>query len=517
MSRPSVHGPGADTASGPHGTTARGPRGGAPGRRAVLGLGAGAALASVPVGAPSASARPAGARGFDPRPGAPGVGDPLFPTLGNGGYQVDHYDLTFDFTPVTYDLTGTIRISAHATQDLSSFNLDTDGHTIDAVTVNGRRAAWALSEGQSGQELTVTPAAPLHNGAGFTTQIRYHGNGKAPRSGLSGWVFGADGGFACAAQSSRADTFFPCNDTPSDKATWTFHISAPEGYVATANGRLTHKTRRADDRTVWHFALAERMATELCGIAVVRGTYLYGASHRGLPLRHVVPLGEEDAYAPVVARTADHLAWLEAKFGPYPFSLYGLHIYGGYTDALENQTLTLMGTNWFKPDAQGHPAWENTMVHELTHQWWGDSVTPKDWQQAWLNEGPATYYAALYGEEHGWSSMAATMEKTYRGLDAVRAKDGPPGLPNALGGTNIYDGGALVLYALRLRVGGPAFDRIMLNWPRLHRDSNVTSEDFIRHAVATGRDASLDPFLRAWLFAPANPPMPGHPEWSATA
>ncbi|MFJ8826861.1 M1 family metallopeptidase [Streptomyces sp. NPDC102467] len=481
------------------------------GRRALL-KGAGVAAFTVPLFATAAHAK-----GFDPGPGSDGVGDPLFPTLGNGGYQVTHYDLTFDFTPVTYDFTGEVTLSAQATQDLSSFNLDTDGHTIDAITVNGRSAPYALSVGQSGQELTVTPARPLHKGAPFTVTVRYRGNGKAPRVGLTGWRFGTDGGFASAVQSSRADTFLPCNDTPSDKATWTFHISAPEGYVAAANGELTGKDKRPDGSTLWHFALRERMPTELLGIAVVKGTYLYGTSRTGLPLRHVVPQGQEDKYGPIVARTPDHLAWLEAKFGRYPFSVYGVHIYDGYTDALENSTLTLMGTNWFKPNADGNPTYENTMVHELTHQWFGDSVTPDDWQQAWLNEGPATYYAALYSEERGWSVMDDKMKATYAKLDAVRASDGPPGLPKALGGVNIYDGGALVLYALQLRVGQRKFDRIMGLWPRRFRDRNVTSEDFIRHAVEATGERALDGFLRDWLFGAVNPPMPGRPDWAGVS
>ncbi|WP_254878899.1 M1 family aminopeptidase [Streptomyces sp. NA04227] len=216
-----------------------------------------------------------------------------------------------------------------------------------------------------------------------------------------------------------------------------------------------------------------------------------------------------------MARTADHLAWTEARFGRYPFSVYGLHLYDGYGDALENQTLTLMGTNWFEPDPNGNPSWESTMVHELTHQWFGDSVTPLDWQQAWLNEGPAVYYAGLYSEERGWSVLAEKMREVYGELDAVRAKDGPPGLPKALGGTNIYDGGALVLYALRRRVGTARFDRLMGEWPRRHKDSNVTSEDFIRHTVRATGDTSIDRFLRDWLFGPVNPPMPGHPDWIA--
>ncbi|MET8571585.1 M1 family metallopeptidase [Streptomyces sp. NPDC004783] len=485
-------------------------------RRSALRYG-GAALAAavaVPVFAAPSFAH---AHGFDPAPGSDGVGDPLFPTLGNGGYQVVHYDLTFDFTPVTYDFTAAVRIDAKATQDLSAFNLDTDGHTIDSVTVDGAPAPWTIAPGKSGQELTVTPAAPLHDGSPFTVVVRYHGNGKAPRLGLTGWRFGSDGGFASAAQSSRADTFLPCNDTPSDKATWTFHISAPQGFVATANGELLHKTPGPDGSAVWHFGLRERMATELIGIAVVKGTYLYGTSHRGLPLRHVVPQGREDEFAPVVARTADHLAWLEAKFGRYPFSVYGVHIYDGYTDALENQTLSLFSTNWFRPNATGRPTYETTMVHELVHQWFGDLVTPADWQQAWLNEGPAVYYAALYGEERGWSVLTDKMKATYGRLDAVRAKDGPPGLPRALGGTNIYDGGALVLYALRRRIGDRAFDRVMRIWPERFKDRNVSSDDFIGHAVDVTGDRSLDGFLRDWLFGAVNPPMPGHPDWRADA
>ncbi|WP_328907071.1 M1 family metallopeptidase [Streptomyces sp. NBC_00234] len=485
-------------------------------RRSALRLGgtAVAAAVAVPVLGRPASALP---NGFDPAPGSDGVGDPLFPTLGNGGYQVVHYDLTFDFTPVTYDFTAVVRMNARATQDLSAFNLDTDGHTIDSVTVSGTPATWVLSPGKSGQELTVTPAAPLHDGMPFTIEIHYRGNGKAPRLGLTGWKFGTDGGFASAAQSSRADTFLPCNDTPSDKATWTFHISAPEGFVATANGELLHKTPGTNGSTVWHFGLRERMATELIGIAVVKGTYLYGTSHRGLPLRHIVPQGQEEKYGPVVARTADHLAWVEAKFGRYPFSVYGIHIYDGYTDALENQTLSLFSTNWFKLNADGNPAYENTMVHELVHQWYGDSVTPADWQQAWLNEGPAVYYAALYSEERGWSVLTDKMKATYAKLDAVRAKDGPPGLPKALGGTNIYDGGALVLYALRRRIGDRAFDRVMRIWPERFKDRNVSSEDFITHTVNVTGDRSLDAFLRDWLFGAVNPPMPGHPDWKAGA
>ncbi|MGY5030250.1 hypothetical protein ACWC9U_04535 [Streptomyces sp. 900116325] len=102
------------------------------------------------------------------------------------------------------------------------------------------------------------------------------------------------------------------------------------------------------------------------------------------------------------------------------------------------------------------------------------------------------------------------MKATYEKLDAIRAADGPPGLPKALGGTNIYDGGALVLYALSRQIGRRTFDKVMREWVKRFKDSTYTSEE------VTG-DPSLDAFLRDWIFGALNPPMPGHPDWKAAA
>ncbi|RJL32796.1 M1 family metallopeptidase [Bailinhaonella thermotolerans] len=445
-----------------------------------------------------------------PSPGSPGLGDPLFPTLGNGGYDVRHYDLTFDYTPVAKTFTGKVEIRAKATQALSSFNLDFDRHTVDSITVNGRPATWS----HDGGELVVTPAEPLRHGRPFDVTVAYHGVGTGPYAGLSGWNFGSDGGFASAAQASRADTFLPVNDHPSGKATWTFRVSAPPGYVATGNGVLTG-TSEKDGRTVWTFEAREPMASELLGIAVVKGVYREGRGPRGLPLRHVIPAGQEEKYGPIADLTGEQVAWAEKRFGRFPFSTYGIHVYDGYKAALENQTLSLFGTNWFnRPD--GTTKYTTTMIHELVHQWFGDSVTPKTWQDAWLNEGPAVYYAAVWGEEQGWDRLDDKMRTVYGKLDAVRAKDGPPGRPKGLGGYNIYDGGALVLYALRLELGDdPLFDRVMRTWVQRNEDGNASTEDFVAHTAKITKRAGIDAFLRSWLYDEKNPPMPRRPDWSA--
>ncbi|MEU8527519.1 MULTISPECIES: M1 family metallopeptidase [Streptomyces] len=474
-----------------------------------------AAIATVSAVAALALAAPAQAAPFDPKPGSDGVGDPLFPTLGNGGYDVTHYDLSFDFTPLTYDFTGTMKISATATQDLSSFNLDIDSLAVDAVTVNGEDAAWAVSPGKSGQELTVTPAGGLYEHRPFDVAVRYHGNGKTKPIGAPGWRHMSDGGFVSAAQSSRADTFAPVNDTPRDKASWTFHLTAPDSWTPAANGTATGTRPAGEGRTTHDFRLDAPMASELLGISVAKQTLLTGEGPHGVRLRHYVPADQVDTYRPIVEQTGEQIGWLEQTLGVrYPFDTYGMQIVrDGYGDALENQTLSLFGPGWFK-NADTSTTYTNVMIHELTHQWFGDSVTPIDWQNAWLNEGPAVYYAALWADQQGTASMEAKMRTAYGKLDAVRKTDGPPGLPTALGGFNIYDGAAVTLYALNQRVGQEEFDALMKSWLLKNRHDNAGSQDFIDNAVRVTHDPTLRPFLEDWLFSTDNPAMPGHPDWS---
>ncbi|WP_224058208.1 M1 family metallopeptidase [Streptomyces kanamyceticus] len=471
-----------------------------------------AAAATLALAAP-AQATPFTSTPFTPTPGSDGVGDPLFPTLGNGGYDVRHYDLSFDFTPVTYDFAATMKIRARATQDLSSFNLDVDSLAVDRVTVNGAPATWATGPGQTGQELTVTPARALRERRSFDVEVTYHGNGKTKPIGQPGWRYMSDGGFASAAQASRADTFAPVNDHPSDKATWTFHLTAPKGWTPAANGDLTGRRGAPGAKETWDFALKSPMAPELLGISVNKQSYVYGRGPHGVKLRHLVPEDQLAKYRPIVEETGGQLAWLEKTLGVrYPFDTYGVQIVrDGYGDALENQTLSLFGPGWFE-----RPTYSTTMVHELTHQWFGDSVTPATWQDAWLNEGPAVYYAAVWADQRGFKAIEEKMKAAYEKLDAVRKSEGPPGKPTGLGGFNIYDGAAVSLYALQQRLGQDEFDAVMKAWLTKYRHGNASTKDFVDNAVKVTGDASVRTFLNHWLFDLDNPPMPGHPDWGVT-
>lgn len=160
------------------------------------------------------------------------------------------------------------------------------------------------------------------------------------------------------------------------------------------------------------------------------------------------------------------------------------------------------------------------MVHELAHQWFGNSVSPRTWSDLWLNEGHASWYEALYAEETAKQSLEQRMRAAYGASDAWRADGGPPAAPEpptpgqkiSLFRPVVYDGSALVLYALRQEIGKEAFQSLERRWVSEHADSTATTADFTALASEiAGRD--LTSFFAGWLYAEKTPPMPGHPDW----
>ena len=107
-------------------------------------------------------------------PGTVGIGDPYFPSAGNGGYDVGHYDLRLAFRPRSGAIRATATIDATATQALSAFNLDFGRLKVSSLAVNGAPATVRHRRG----ELTVTPAAPIASGAAFQVAVSYRGRGR---------------------------------------------------------------------------------------------------------------------------------------------------------------------------------------------------------------------------------------------------------------------------------------------------------------------------------------------------
>jgi aminopeptidase N len=469
-----------------------------------------------------------------PVPGAPGIGDRLFPKLGNGGYDVQHYDIDLNYATAApaQGIDGTVTITAKATQALSRFDLDFAGDGVGSVSVDGAPATFS----RSGEKLIITPASSLAKGTTFTATVSsFTAHPTAPSTSnftRDAFIVTPDGS-ATFPQPAGAHRFLPSNDHPSDKATFTFHLDVPAGETAVANGDLESQAT-AGGRTVYVYDAKQPMATELIQLAVGDYQLIDRGAQNGVHVRDVVSPTLAPELAGQLPVELEQLSWLEARLGPYPFAGYGSFVIDTSIGAsLETQTLSTYDKTVFETPTGPIAGPEigslatTTMLHELAHQWFGDSVSPRDWTDVWLNEGHATWYEWTYGVAHPADLLAAT-RGIEGGLDGVakyeygfadfsRHNAGPVARPKGasfqkLFSSQVYTGGALVLYALRQKVGNAKFEKIEREWVTKYAGRSVSTADYIALASRIG-GKSAGPFLHDWLYGTRTPQMPGHPDW----
>jgi aminopeptidase N len=351
-----------------------------------------------------------------PAQGSAGVGDRLFPALGNGGYDVRHYAIGLRYGGADLrEVEGSVAILAHTHRALSRFNLDFAGDSVSSVRVDGRTAGWRVAGG----DIVITPQRALAAGRPLRIRVAYRSgplglNSGGPRANLAGAWFLTPGGSVTAGQPDLARRIFPANDHPSDKARYDFTLDVPAGLTAVANGKLVRR-RSGGGRTVWRYSEHHPMATELVQVAVGDLTVARRTGPHGLPIHDVLPRGREGRALPGLARTGEQIAWLEARVGRYPFGVYGVLAPDvEFPFALETQTLSLFPVAFLTAPADQR---EPTLLHELAHQWFGDSISPRQWSDVWLNEGHATWYEYLYGQAQGWRNLDQTMRAVYPGSD----------------------------------------------------------------------------------------------------
>nr|WP_296073219.1 M1 family metallopeptidase [uncultured Actinoplanes sp.] len=440
-------------------------------------------------------------------PGATGAGDPYYPLDGNGGYDVKHYDLAIRYAPATDALAGVVEIEALATQHLSAFNLDLDGLTIRSVMVDGRAARW----NRDGTEVTVTPTRSLRKGHSFETRIVYDGVPKVIRDPDlgDGGAFTTDDGVVILGEPDVAQAWYPSNDHPSDKASFSISLTVPQNLQAISNG-LPAGRSTAHGWTTWRWEQREPMATYLAMAAIGRFDVTSYQRDGIRFLDAIDPALPAETYARVAksfAREPEILRFLSGYFGRYPFRAAGgiVDADGEWGYALENQGRPIYTPQDFDTQEDG----DSVVVHELAHQWYGDSVSLDRWRDIWLNEGFASYAEWLWSEHEGRDTAQQNFERLYA-TPAIgslwQSKVADPGAPNLFIGA-VYNRGAMTLHALRLTVGDKAFFRILRSWAQIHRNGNVTTKEFIAHAERiSGRD--LGAFFTAWLYTASKPAHP---------
>lgn len=458
-----------------------------------------------------AAAAPANAT-TDFTPGAPGAGDPYFPDMGNGGYDAIHYDIALKYDPTSKAITATTKILATATQNLSRFNLDFLGPLqISAVNVNGRPASYART---GAQELEITPARGLLNHAPFSVEVSYAG---APQTiddetlGVSGWVNTSDGGLMLN-QPFGAATVFPVNDSPQDKATYSYALTAPEGLTSLANGNPVGTPQTKDGWTTSRWAMRQPMASELSTIAIGKFTVTDSVTPGGV--RNITAIDTALDTAPgqdadFHDRTATITDWLSSVYGRYPYDSTG----GIIDDAHVGYALETQGRPVY--DRYGRPGRnpsDGLLAHELGHQWFGDSVTPKKWADIWLNEGFATYSEWLYAEHTGGQSVQASFDEAYAtdaGDDLWTGKVADPGRDHIFDGL-VYDRGAMTVHMVRKAIGEDKFSTLLKLWPTVHRHGNASTEDFtafVKRIAGRNNAGQLDKLFTTWLYTEGKPAL----------
>lgn len=431
------------------------------------------------------------------QPGADGIGDSLYPKLGNGGYDVQHYDIELAFTPEDKRIVATTVIEALALQDLSSFNLDLSGLVVDSVSVNGEPARFDRDD----SELVISPSQALTNDDAFTARIAYGGvpapisDPAAPWLDL-GWQGWTEGYVAAASEPSGSMNWFPSNNHPLDKATFVFRLTVPQPYTAVANGVLSETINNADGTQTFVWQMRQPMASYLALAAV--GEFDETRDESGpVIIRNYFPADTDPGTIAAYDVTGEMMSWLIDLLGPYPFDEYGIVVVPGFPVALETQSLSIFGETMHDPQI---------ILHELVHQWFGNSVTLMNWSDTWLHEGFAIYFEALWlGEQYG--------DRAYDGFLATALNPAatlpPPGSPekHELFSLSVYFRGALVLHALREEVGDKTFFEILRTFYRENAYGNVATADFIALAERLSQRDLAD-FFAAWLYSERIPELP---------
>ena len=431
------------------------------------------------------------------RPGAEGLDDPLYPGLGNGGYDVSHYTVTLDIDVDANEISGRTQIEADATQDLSSFNLDFRGLTVTQVTVGGRPADHSRAE----YELTIEPGAPIPVGTTFNATVSYEGHPStsyAPGTSLLiGWInYGA--GIIAYGEPWGASHWLPVNEHPSDKALYTFIITVPEPYEAASNGELTSTTDHGETVTyVWESV--HEMASYLAFLAVAQFDDVASESPGGITVVDSVEASIDESARRSLDSVPLVVDFFSELFGPYPFESTGSVVIDEAIPPLETQPRPVYGIQALEVFG------DRLIAHELAHQWFGNLLTPASWQDLWLNEGFATYAEWLWlDHKSGGGGFEEFWEMVWRPSYGPPANP-DPGAPFSGG---VYERGAMALHALRGEIGDEAFFKTLREYVSRHTGGNVTTEDFVAVAEEiAGRD--LDGLFDSWLFSETTPLPPG--------
>jgi aminopeptidase N len=421
--------------------------------------------------------------------------------------DVTYYALDLRLDPARRRIAGSARVIAVATRrtDTLPLQLAPEMH-VDSVRAAGR----VVPASHAGGVLRIGLPHAVQPGGRIDATIYYGGTPGGDMGGDNPFQFGSHDGAPVIASYGlpyHARAWWPAHDTPADKAdSATLTFTVPSSMTAVSNGRLAESRANPDGTTTFRWLVRSPIYPDVVSVVATNFVRLDSSyvSARGDTMPIVFYVFPEDAAKARVSlsRVPDMLRTYVSLFGEYPYvhEKYGIAEFQirGYR---EHQTITSFGAALITGDHRR----DNTLAHEVAHQWFGNWVTVRNWSHIWLNEGFATYAAALWHEQKGGAqAYAATMRQldTHDFEGTVYVSDSMD-VEHMFTHTT-FNKGAWVLHMLRHVMGDTAFFRTMRAWVRDNGLRSVTTDDF-RRACEAAHGAPLDWFFREWVYGGGRP------------
>lgn len=421
----------------------------------------------------------------------------------NLGFEVTHYDLDLTYRVEPNLLQGEAVLHIRALEALDKLTLDLGGAMV-ARRITAKHAPRVAKFRLSGGKLRLNFAETIAEGQEFELCIRYGGAPRPLRTpwGDIGWEE-TESGSLVASQPNGAPSWFPCDDTPSAKATYDIRITADDPFVVISNGKLVSRRRAGGSMTRWHYRVKHPMATYLATVQV--GEYI--DIPLGPNVRAWAPARLKQVVLEEFAQQQEMVDFYSALFGHYPFADYQVVITDDELEIpLEAQGMSIFGSNHVK----GDHAFERLIAHELSHQWFGNSVGLSEWKDIWLNEGFACYCEWLWFE-HAHGRPAHESARSHYQVLARKKQDillSDPGTHDMFD-DRVYKRGALTVHALRRLLGDELFFLTVREYLSAAQHSTVTPDDLISRLRAVAVDPSaVDTLLDEWLNHEALPKFP---------
>jgi aminopeptidase N len=416
---------------------------------------------------------------------------------------------------VTGDETVTLRPLASG---FKSFDLDASTMKVEAVTLADSNAALQFT--QPPDKLSITLDRAYEPAESINVRIHYR---ATPQKGLYFIQQARNSSLAKPAQiwsqgePEENHYWFPCYDFPDDKSTSEQFITTNADEIAISNGTLVETINNPDGTHTFHWKMDEPHSSYL--ISLVVGNYAkLDDTYKNIPVEYYTYKGTEQEARSAFAKTPEMMRLFSEKLNfEFPFNKYAQTIVANFIfGGMENVTATthadteILGNR----STEGQISTENLISHELAHSWFGDLVTCKDWSQAWLNEGFATFMEAVFREkEAGHEAYLAEMRSNtflyfledgfkYRRPIVYDRYQTPIDLFDA----TLYKKGALILHMLRYTVGEEMFWKALNKYLSENKDKNVETSD-LQRAFEETTGQKLDWFFNQWVYQAGYPEL----------